>query len=140
MINKVNMRKVVAALRSGQFKQDQGRLARRLPDGTVAYCCMGVFCEVALADGLNLDVTDDHDSMGGPVKKFDTEILFLPPLVRDWAGLGLQEYDPRVEHHSELVRLSVINDEFRLPFTVVADLIEKHYKLLEDDGDAPGTD
>lgn len=37
-------KKWVEALRSGQYQQARGAIKRTLPDGTAAYCCLGVLC------------------------------------------------------------------------------------------------
>lgn len=42
-----NFEKWIEALRSGRYKQNHSsRLALRLDDGTIAYCCLGVACEM----------------------------------------------------------------------------------------------
>jgi hypothetical protein len=130
MVNKTNMRKVVAALRSGDYKQGQRRLAIVKPDGSVTYCCLGVFCEVAIADGLGVRVGERHDSMGQEVKEFDDEYLVLPVSVRDW--LGVNDTDPEVAFGAEFFRMSSLNDDVYLSFREIAGAIEDHYKLLED--------
>jgi hypothetical protein len=81
MVNKERLTKAVEALESGQYRQTQGTLARVLVAGDdetrqEAYCCLGVFCEVALADGLELDVTYDGDR-----KVYHGSASVLPPKV-----------------------------------------------------------
>lgn len=46
------IRKWVTALRSGKFTQARTKLARINADGTMSYCCLGVLCEIAVADGI----------------------------------------------------------------------------------------
>jgi hypothetical protein len=142
MINKVNMRKWVAALRSGDFLQGQERLAT-LKGGKWFYCCLGVACELALADGVQMPVGESPTS-----KKYDGSGAFLPRPVQSWLGLepgeGEDPENPGVEINfrglPERRSLSHLNDNTGFNFGQIADLIEEHYKLLEDDGDTPGTD
>jgi hypothetical protein len=49
----------VAALRSGEYEQGKNHLAVRQADGTFAFCCLGVACEVAIKNGLPLAVRED---------------------------------------------------------------------------------
>lgn len=65
--------KWIAALRSGEFKQGQGKL--RTGD---TFCCLGVLCELyrrTTGDGV---WTGSHFLMASDV---------LPSSVRNWAGL-----------------------------------------------------
>jgi hypothetical protein len=49
----------VAALRSGEYPQGRDHLATKRGDGTFAFCCLGVACEVAIKNGLPLSVRED---------------------------------------------------------------------------------
>lgn len=79
----------VEALRSGDYKQGNGWLNRT--GATVdeegepvrEYCCLGVLCEVAMKEGLRLDV-DVKD--GGDARSYDGHPAFPPPAVWGWAG------------------------------------------------------
>lgn len=55
MLNKPLIHKWVDALRSGEFSQTKQVLGKVEEDGSVSYCCLGVLCEVALADGMNIN-------------------------------------------------------------------------------------
>lgn len=51
MPNKINIRKLVNALRSGNYKQTQRALARKNREtGEISYCCLGVACEIYLQE------------------------------------------------------------------------------------------
>jgi hypothetical protein len=88
MVNKERLTKAVEALESGQYRQTQGTLARVLVAGDdetrqEAYCCLGVFCEVALADGLELDISYD-----GNRKVYHGSASVLPLRVAKYYGLS----------------------------------------------------
>ena len=70
-MNKENVKKWIAALRSGEFKQGKKRLRNLDTMGNKTYCCLGVLCEIA-----------DIEIWEGAV---------LPPVaVADWLGLPIQ--------------------------------------------------
>lgn len=133
MVNKANMRKWVAALRSGQF--DQGTVKLRSAN---EYCCLGVACEVAIANGVNLKVKlyDEHAT-------YDGETAYLPRQVSDWLGLsqenplandwlGISQEDPLIAPSLTAVQA---NDTLGWSFDQIADAIEEFYKLNDDDGE-----
>lgn len=107
----------IAALRSGEYQQGQGEL--KTSSGT--YCCLGVLCELAKADGVggwnhlrNFEVNANDLSSGA-----------LPAGVREWAGL--ESSDPRVVNESDGQKwhLSSVNDNLQFDFNKIADLIEE---------------
>lgn len=102
MLNE-NAKKWVAALRSGEFKQAQRKLATK--DG---FCCLGVACVLAEKDGLSLP--DDWKDRGS-----------LPWTICRWLGLrtGWGQYGPALEN--ELTR---DNDKKDKTFAEIAGIIE----------------
>lgn len=101
-MNKDNVRKWVAALRSGKYEQttsflyDNGR-----------YCCLGVLCEIA---GIQ------HEG-----RFFDGEDNFLPARAKDW--IGVFDSDPLIGPNEA----SALNDEHGKTFSEIADLIEYYW-------------
>lgn len=77
--NQENIRKWVRALRSGEFAQTRGFLSK---EG--AFCCLGVACEVAIANGV--PVAKSVDSRGVTYDGFEKTIPFK---VEGWLGLRL---------------------------------------------------
>jgi hypothetical protein len=102
MANKENMRKWIEALRSGKYAQTTGSLRR-----DNGYCCLGIAC---LAAGM----TPRAGRFGGAV-------YFLPKKAQKW--LGISEGNPKLVGE----RASVLNDNDRLSFPEIADLIEETY-------------
>jgi len=115
MPNQVNIRKWVEALRSGEYPQTTNWLAK---EGR--YCCLGVACELAVKDGLPVEVT-----FNGAIRKplsYNGFNQVLPPAVRDW--LGLDELDPYAEYEGSRHKLSLLNDDGAFDFNAIADVIE----------------
>jgi hypothetical protein len=153
-INRERLRLLTAALRSGEYQQGQGRLVTIDPSGVYQYCCLGVACEVAAANGLDLDVTV-HSSIRVPYLPYkvtyNNETTQLPGAVRAWYGFS--ECDPRVSVepleplspgwvHGDIaagiaarvglrglraVHASRANDRYRAPFDLIADAFEHLY-------------
>lgn len=138
MVNKANMRLVVAALRSGKYPQGRGALKQLTIDGTVlGYCCLGVMCEVAAEHGVAIETA--LLPVNDAIKKvsFDGGTAFLRGNVIEWLGVG---------HNGELDRdlfigkdddgeisAAFANDELGWGFLRIAASMEEYYKLLEDD-------
>jgi len=116
--------KWLAALRSGDYKQGKGMLKYENIAGEMEYCCLGVLCELAIADGVHIDTreeyieSDGHDGnfpcFGGaysdPDKKEADEVL--PPEVAEWAGIekNIPVYNFRYEGHDVQKDLATLND------------------------------
>lgn len=98
------------ALRSGEYKQTDGYLniQRPSPDADPAgilrgngYCCLGVLCELAVADGV---IEKRHSPEGdffeyGNPEENDWDYSVLPGSVKSWAGLS--DPNPYVNDISE---------------------------------------
>lgn len=94
-----NMRKWIAALRSGKYDQGRGQLA------TInGYCCLGVACEIS---GL----------------PYGASYAELPLAVRDW--LGIESYNPNLLGVGACA--TVANDTLHMSFAEIADALEKTY-------------
>src|SRR5678815_3622160 len=75
-----NAQKWVDALRSGRFMQTRHTLA-----DDMGYCCLGVACEVAIENGIQLvkkKVSERHGYIS-----FDGAENYLPAAVQQWLGL-----------------------------------------------------
>lgn len=112
------MKKWVAALRSGEFKQVQMSLNR---DGK--HCCLGVLCDLALVDGyVECDFSGPtYITLYGERNRRGV----LPEEVMKYSGIGdsigvIRKLD---------TDLASLNDSGK-SFSEIADIIEKHYKEL----------
>lgn len=135
-VNKAAMRLWVAGLRSGKYPQGMHRLKSVRPgtDKAVGYCCLGVFCEVALENGIDMDLTV---GMNTDTVMFDGCSTALPARVIEWAGLGEHNDDPiiKIEEGGAFVSAIGANDTKQWSFDQIADALVKHYKLDEPDED-----
>lgn len=119
--------KWIAALRSGEYAQAQGIL--RSTDDT--FCCLGVLCEVAVAEGV---LPPAEKSRSG-YWRYGSSTCNPPRLMaRDWAGFSDEEmFDVRGpnEHHGDepsygaaVESLMHLNDVRGMSFDEIADWIE----------------
>ena len=118
--------KWVAALRSGEYKQGKDVLA--VCDRT-KHCCLGVLCEVAIKEGLEVQVetlVDHHAAI------FDNSKAFLPVSVADWAGMKTRLGDVPASEKTTLstvLSLMGMNDGGH-SFGAIANVIENHWEEL----------
>lgn len=129
--NKVNIRKWVNALRSGEFKQATDLLARNV-NGELNFCCLGVACETALTNGVEMTVEVDDFS-----KTYDHHGSLLPHAVIEWLGLSDKptvawesvpdEVERYMSGYGTHVSLNSLNDRANATFEQIADAIEKEY-------------
>ena len=118
-MNKEFKAKWLAALRSGEYKQTEGRLRRQQKDGSWNYCCLGVACDVLKPDGWGTIENGE-----GPSRNWAWHYTFADP------ELGSTAYLP--EDLGDLIgvdmtwqsRLSIRNDNGET-FEQIADLIER---------------
>lgn len=122
MPNKDNLRLWVAALRSGDYEQGTETLHNKA-DNT--WCCLGVACDVARRNGLELSSIPFSDDACGDYEWFDSQCEYLPPSVKDW--LGVPNVNPQLGNRSAIDW----NDFHYATFEYIADLIETEYDLVE---------
>ena len=110
------------ALRSGKYRQGANYLRTRGADRD-NYCCLGVLCELAVAEGVIeppvIEPTGEYYYAGDSA-------AYLPAEVRRWADLpdsmGHFLSDGNLPHNS----LTEMNDS-EYPFTEIADVIEEKF-------------
>lgn len=103
----------VAALRSGDYKQGQGRL--RSGDGE-CHCVYGVLCDISKLGRWQ------YNDRSGEYTYLRT-LGCLPGKVQQWAGLGGGSFI-KVMYDEELTGLVYLNDNVLLDFNELADIIE----------------
>jgi len=106
----------IDALKSGDFKQGKGRLKALDGDGEVAYCCLGVLCEIASQEDQG-SFSDKH-GLSKDVYFFNTgedvyTTSFPEPNTLEWAGLA----------NSDAWNLVDLNDGGGKTFEDIADVI-----------------
>jgi hypothetical protein len=125
--DKKNLRKWVAALRSGEYEQGKGALHL---DGR--YCCLGVACDLSKTgewlrqESRNLTGEVSAHSLtyrcGG-----EGSTTAMPPKVQEWLGIVGPDPMVRVRWDTNPLPLSAVNDIEGLSFSEIADLIEEKY-------------
>ncbi len=134
-LNIENGRKLIAALRSGDYPKTRGVLhriePREYPDADkVGYCCLGVACDLFMKEtGIG------HWTVKGNREEFyineeEHSGFTLPPTVARWLGVNEQEGNiaidlPRIRRISEVNDISVTFEP------VIAALIEAYPELSE---------
>ena len=112
---------LVAALRSGDYKQVHGSL-HVVNEG---YCCLGVACVKAIEDGVVLDRSERHD-MGRLIEAFNGNFGGLPDATARWL-FGPTCHDTsamRDMAEATTWRLIEMNDTERKTFHQIAAWIE----------------
>ena len=129
--------KWTSALRSGDYKQTDGQL-----NNGEGLCCLGVLCEIAVQDGViqkTPPVADADETLHSPgtvgyrsvleTGGTYTEYDILPEEVMVWAGLDSRNppVQFRWDEEEETVTfvISDLNDDKRLTFPEIADVIEE---------------
>lgn len=135
-VNKERVRLGVAALRSGEFEQGAGYLKYN-----GKYCCLGVFCEIAIRNGCEVQVLES-DAQEGKFF-FDGIADFLPRSVMEW--YGFDSHNPKVSIDPELhscadgccpmngASATEANDELHWDFSQIADGFEEMHLKGEPD-------
>lgn len=118
MPNKERIRLWIEALRSGEYKQGKGALQHN-----GEFCCLGVACEVAIKNELDIKVFHDADGF----VQYDVEYNYMPIVVGEWFGFERDDLtNPRLGKGIGLNAVRV-NDELKLSFEEIADALEKRY-------------
>lgn len=120
----------LAALRSGDYLQGMSRL-KTIVDENTRYCCLGVLCELAAAEGIVTETEKVRPVFyPGTVKTMafgeQMNVSILPPEVAEWSGLdGLYDYTVG-KLDEETPSLAMMNDNGD-SFVNIAMFIEKNF-------------
>jgi hypothetical protein len=147
---RTRMRSFVHALRTTRRKQGTGMLHYIDQDVNGKkqhrYCCLGIACEVAIKDGLNLEKVKiggvDRDASIGYQAPANNNYAYstsvLPEVVQQWYGVNALDPDlnvrdlPKAKGHSyEFARgwatASSLNDSGGWTFKQIADAFEQTF-------------
>jgi len=114
-MNKENVAKWVAALRSGEYKQGQRALRYEDLTGETRHCCLGVLCELA---GIEITNSQDKLPRAYPAAQWLGIETTTDNLENGVTVVGSLDGEPPTMHY-----LSGINDQ-GVSFERIADLIE----------------
>lgn len=119
-MNKENVRKWVDALRSGKYQQ--GKTYLQTKNG---YCCLGVVCRVAIADGVELEATESEFD---DVVYFGGSAHFLPRQVQEWLGTDTDNVEFRDENGDRILATYANDNAARnYSFNDIANMLEETY-------------
>ena len=115
--------KWIAALESGEYMKGTGKLCLVTSPGHTTFCCMGVLAELAIADGEEVEKIWWNDTFA----EYQGERAFLPPVVRDWAGLKTTngKYKDENDHVYSLVELNDETDGFGSVIEIIREKTEE---------------
>jgi hypothetical protein len=115
-VNQYIKERWIEELRSGKYRQGNGLLN----DGEGNYCCLGVLCELAVADGV---IEEASEHLGQRGLSYDGSNALTPPSVQEWAALRFRT--PVVRWGDEYdVAVTTLNDE-GVTFAEIADVLER---------------
>jgi len=127
-MNEAVKKEWIEALRSGDYFQGRGylRQAESVEEKYVKYCCLGVLCNIYskqenikwIKVGMTDSTYDNYFAID--VNKGCKDSGALPLVVAEWADLRLS--NPIVNGEA----LINLNDNKKLTFKEIADLIEAH--------------
>jgi hypothetical protein len=125
--NKENMRKLVTALRSGEYKQCRSRI--RIGD---SYCCLGVATDLyhKEREGEWIPCPVDAYGRGEMASTLRPRMnSIMPDRVSAWLGLIGQDGNIFIGPRSDGYQLtaSILNDYEGKSFNEIADKIEEEY-------------
>lgn len=113
-----NMVRLIEALRSGEYTQVTGQLGKRLPDGTVGNCCLGVASRLAGVRG--------RWAWWGAGIVYDGEPKVAPPRVQDWLGVSScsNPANPDIDYPEEYATYQEQVDDAVLIFDGIGSMAE----------------
>lgn len=113
----------VEALRSGEYQQGKGRL-RRIDDGEVSHCCLGVGCDLSDPDAWQPPEASIGEEFKFEQSAWDSAGSYLPPDHVTKAidnAADLENFTSRLTGHNDGA-----NDLQKFDFKEIADQIEAH--------------
>lgn len=126
MVNKDRVQLLVEALRSGQYQQGMEFLHKNNDGGQDQFCCLGVACDVAVKNGLDVSVEPVEDKPN--FITYDENGGYMPTSVYHWYGFTTD--DPvidRNDQNGQVITATKANDNMRWTFGAIANAIEKTY-------------
>lgn len=116
-MNAANLLKWIEELETTEAEQGQIYLQK---DG--AFCCLGILCEVAIANGVPLAVEADNGEEG--VMDYDLNACLLPAKAASW--VDATGFDVKLEDGSYEDVIEA-NDGLRLSFAEIAAGLRRRY-------------
>ena len=80
----------IDALLSGEYQQGTGQLHTQETDGTDYFCCLGVLTDLAIKNGVPLEIEVQSADTGERRIAYNGCYEYLPRAVAEWAGVPTQ--------------------------------------------------
>ncbi len=123
MVNKERVELLCQALESGKFEQCKGFMHRKV-EGRNYYCCLGVACEVAIRNGVSLEVGESDKLFGETSVTYDDAEYSLPLRVMKWYGFSHQ--NPYLSSSKPDASAADMNDR-GIPFLKISKAFRETY-------------
>lgn len=125
----------IDALVGGEYVQAKGYLKKiDTLTGEASYCCLGVLCDLAIKDGVEVEYVERETSLR--FGAYDSYFSWLPRSVQDWAGLtsdtgkfggGYISYVGDDGEEEVADTLMALNDGAEYNFSEIAGVIEERF-------------
>lgn len=118
----------IEALLSDDYQQGQHHLCQDNNDGSKSWCCLGVLTDLAIKNGVNIDV--ERSLSESNVYTFDNESETLPLAVKEWSGIdtGSGQYSyPNIDDDDALTCSLAEDNDAGLAFDELVDIIRIYF-------------
>ena len=117
----------IEALLSDDYQQGKHHLCQDNNDGSKSWCCLGVLTDLAIKNGVDIDMERFLDDSN--VYTFDNESETLPLAVREWSGIdtGSGGYSCPYDDEDELSCSLAEDNDSGLTFEELVDIIREHF-------------
>lgn len=118
MMNPEIKQRWLTALRSGEYSQTRDKLKNEQ-----GFCCLGVLCDLYSKEkGVPWEENGGVYSLRNPEDEYDCSDTEIPEFIQEWAGVDM---NPDLVFEDNIVTCIDANDDLKLNFNEIADLIEK---------------
>jgi hypothetical protein len=118
----------IEALLSEEYDQGQNWLCQENDDGSKSWCCLGVLTDLAIKNGVDVDVERASDD--SCIFVFDNKMEYLPQKVMEWAGIetNIGEYSfPNYEFDDNSNCTLAEDNDSGLNFEELAEIIREYF-------------
>lgn len=123
--NKERIQLLVDELRTTEHQQARNALSRHTRNGGTSYCCLGIACEIAIANGLEIEksMQFSQGNIGSGMGIYDEEMGSLPPSVQRW--YGFDKGNPYLDEHNTMTAAEY--NDGGMSFPDIADKFEEKF-------------
>jgi hypothetical protein len=117
----------IDALRSDNYDQTQGHLCEMDINGVARWCCLGVLTDLAIKNGVDIDI--ERSAHFENILIFDQSSEILSPSVMEWAGMESSSGDYTYDYYEGdyLTSTLVEDNDNGQSFRQIADTIEMYF-------------